>query len=60
MDMTRATILEGNLDDELWPVIILTMTYIKKFCPTKAVNWDNPYHAQQKSQPDIQHPRVPW
>ena len=28
MDMTRATILEGNIDDDLWPELILAMTYI--------------------------------
>ena len=55
MDMTRATILEGNLDDELWPETVLAMTYVKNVRPTKALNGDNPYHTQQKSQPDIQH-----
>lgn len=28
--MTRATILEGSLSDELWPEIILVMANIKK------------------------------
>lgn len=29
MDMTRATILEGNIDNNLWPELVLAMTYIK-------------------------------
>ena len=58
MDMTRATILEGSLDDELWPEIVLAMTYVKNVRPTKALGGDNPYHAQQKIHPDIQHLRV--
>lgn len=29
MDMTRAIILEGNIDDELWPEIVLALTHVK-------------------------------
>lgn len=29
MDMTRATIFKGKIDDELWPELVLAMTYIK-------------------------------
>ena len=35
MDMTRATILEEDIDDKLWPEIILAMTDIKNNCPTR-------------------------
>lgn len=57
MDMTRATILEGNIDDELWPEIILAMTYIKNNCPTKALPSNTtPYKAQsQKNTTDVSH-----
>ncbi len=58
MDMTRATILEGSLDDELWPEVVLAMTYVKNVRPTKALGGDSPYHALQAIQPDIQHLRV--
>lgn len=58
MDMTRVTILEGNLDDELWPEIVLAMTYVKNVRPTKALGGDNPYHALQAVQSNIQHLRV--
>lgn len=37
MDMTRATIFEGSIDDDFWPEIILLMTYIKNR-PTKSVH----------------------
>ncbi len=29
MDMTKATILEENIDDDLWPEIIFAMTQVK-------------------------------
>lgn len=29
MDMTRATILEGNINDDLWPEVVLAMTHVK-------------------------------
>lgn len=29
MDMTRATILKGNINDNLWPEVVLVMIYIK-------------------------------
>ena len=34
MDMTRVTILEANIDDKLWPELVLVMTYIKNNRPT--------------------------
>ena len=60
MDMTRATILEGNIDDELWPEIVLAMTYIKNNCPTKALPSNaTPYEAQgQENTIDVSHLRV--
>lgn len=59
MDMARATILEGNLSDDLWPEVILAMTYIKNLRPTKALENNNtPYNAQYKEDPDISHLRI--
>lgn len=55
MDMTRATILEGNLNDELWPEIILAMTYVKNVRPTRALQGNNPYQVQHQKNPDISH-----
>lgn len=59
MDMTRATILEGNLCDDLWPEIVLAMTYIKNIRPTKALEGNSsPYYAQHQKDPDINHLRI--
>lgn len=44
MDITRVTILEGNIDDELWPKIVLVMTYIKNNCPTRALTSNTTPH----------------
>lgn len=37
MNITRATILEGNIKDELWPKLVLAMTYIKNSHSTKVL-----------------------
>ncbi len=58
MDMTRAIIPEGSLDDKLWPEAVFAMTYVKNVRPTKALGGDSSYHALQAIQPDIQHLRV--
>ena len=59
MDMTRATILEGNIDDELWPELVLAMTYIKNSRPTRALA-DNlsPHEAHFHEKPDLSHLRI--
>ena len=59
MDMTRATILEGNINDELWPEIILAMTYIKNNRLTGALPSNITLHeAQSQEAADISHFRV--
>lgn len=58
MDMTRAKFLEGNLNDDLWPEVILTMTYVKNVRPTKALEGKHPYLAQNDDNPNIQHLRI--
>ena len=58
MDMTRATILEGNIDDDLWPELVLAMTYVKNSRPTKALQNLSPYEALTRDHPDISHLRV--
>lgn len=37
MDMTWATILEANIENELWPELVFAMTYIKNNWPTRAL-----------------------
>ena len=59
MDMARATILERNLNDDLWPEVILAMTYIKNLRPSKALENNNtPFNAQYQENPDIHHLRI--
>lgn len=59
MDMTRATILEGNIDDELWPEIILAMTHIKNNRQTRALPSNTtPHEAQSQETANISHLRV--
>ncbi len=55
--MTRATILEGNIDDELWPEIVLAMTYIKNNRPTKALpSISTPHKVQsQENTTEVSH-----
>ena len=45
INITRATILEGNIDDDLWPELVLAMTYIKNSQPTRALENISPYEA---------------
>lgn len=34
VEMTQATVLEGNIEDQSWPEVLLAMTYIRSD-PTK-------------------------
>lgn len=59
MDMVRATILEGNIDDLLWPEIVLAMTHIKNIRPTRSLKGSiSPYEMQNKKLPNLHHLRV--
>lgn len=47
--MIRAIILEGNIDDKLWPEIIFAITYIKNNYPTKVLPSNiTPYKPQSQ------------
>lgn len=43
MDMTRAIIFEGNINNNLWFELVLAMTYVKNSRPTKAMQNLSPY-----------------
>lgn len=43
MDMTRAMILESNIDNDLWPEFVFVMTYIKNNRPTQALENIGPH-----------------
>lgn len=58
MDMARATILDGNIDDDLWPEIILAMTYVKNVRPTSSLEDKNPHEVHFNKAPELSHLRV--
>lgn len=58
MDITRAKILEGNIDDDLWPELIINTTYIKNCRPTRALNNLSPHKAHFHKQLNLTHLRV--
>ena len=58
MDMTRARILEGNIDDELWPELVLAMTYVKNSQPTRTLENISPHEAHFHKQPNWAHLRI--
>ncbi len=59
MDMLRATILEGGIDDTLWPEIVLAMTHIKNLRSTRALEgFISPIEMQNQAIPDLHHLRI--
>lgn len=56
--MTRATILESNIDDELWPELVFAMTYIKNSRPTRALQNLSPHEVHFHEQPNLTHLRI--
>ena len=56
--MTRATILEGNIDDDLLPELVLAMTYVENNRPTRALQNLGPYKVYTHKLPDLSHLRV--
>ena len=59
MEMVRVTILEGGIDDTLWPEVVLAMTHVKNLRPTRALEGAiSPIGKQENTQPSLQHLRV--
>lgn len=59
MEMVRVTILEGGMDDTLWPEVVLVMTHIKNLRPTQALEGAiSPIEKQADIPPSLQHLRV--
>lgn len=59
IEMVRATILEGDMDDTLWPEVVLAMTHVKNLRPTRALEGAiSPLEKQENTQPSFQHLRV--
>ena len=53
MDITKATILEGNIDNNLWQELVLAITYIKNSQPTQALKNISPYKNPFHDQPNV-------
>lgn len=51
-------ILEDNIDDDLWPELILAMTYIKNNQPTKAIQDLSPYKGYTHKIPNLSHLQI--
>ncbi len=59
MDMMRATIVESGIDDNLWPEIVLAMTYIKNLQPTRALKGlISLIEMPNQALPDLHHLRI--
>lgn len=59
MEMVRATILEGGMDDTLWSEVVLAMTHVKNLRPTRALEGKiSPIEKQDDILPNLQHLRV--
>ena len=58
MEMARACILDGNINDNLWSEVILAMTHIKNILPTNALGGISPHESQFNEPPDVSHMRV--
>ena len=56
--MTRATILERNINDDLWPELVLAMTYVKNNWLTRAVQKFSPHKAYIHTLSNLSHLRV--
>ena len=58
MNMTYVTILNGNIDDNLWPEIILAIIQIKNVRPISLLEDKNPYKVHFSKALDINHLQV--
>lgn len=58
IDMTKAKILEGIIDNDLWSKLMLAMTYIKNSQPMQAFENISPHKAQFHKQLDLIHQQI--
>ena len=58
MDMARATIIEGNIDDCFGSEVILAMTHIKNLQPTSSLKGLSPHEELLHDLPDLSHLRI--
>lgn len=58
MDIARITIIDGKIDNDLWPEIILAMTQVKKARPISSLEDKNPHKVHFNKPQEISHLRV--
>ena len=59
MDIVRAIILKDEIDDTLWPEIVLTMTHIKNLRPTRVMkSFISSIEMQNQAIPDLHNFRI--
>lgn len=58
MDMARATIIEGNIDDCFWSEVILATTHIKNLRPTSSLKSLSPHEEPLHDLPDLSHLQI--
>lgn len=58
IDMTKATVLESNIDDDLWPKLVLAITYIKNSQPMPVLENISPHEAHFHEQPNPAHLQI--
>lgn len=58
IDMARATIIEGNIPDNLWPKVVLAMVHVKNLRPTSVLDGKTPHELMEKKPLTINHLRV--
>ena len=58
IEMARALIIKGGIDESFWPEVILAMTYIKNIRLTKAFQGLSPHQKLFKTLPNLAHLQV--
>lgn len=58
IDMTQSTIIRGNISDNLWPKVVLTMVHVKKVRPTSTLDGKTSYKLIEGETLTIDHLRV--
>ena len=58
LDKIRAILSESNLSKELWPDLLLSVTYIYNRIPHSFLGYKTPYEARFNSKPSISNIRI--
>ena len=58
MDMTRCSVIAGDIPDNLWAEVVLAMVHTKNIRPTNALAGKTPYEIFEKKSPKLDHLRI--